>query len=260
MACTSWAAREQRPGLGGAARRLPFPWSWLILRSMSQHMKNAAALVAAVLALVTTPARAAGDGRLLAMEAAEPIDHPVLGLQRTALPIAAGFALDTSLLGDLALALNLGVRWGAAFGDHRVVVGARYTHFVGAGVYSSIINGQQPVVKRFAPSLSGPTLYAAYGLELGALTLHAEGRYARLYYDSAGVNVAAALHLTPGWSVVGEVGYRFLGVPPLHAALGIRFVGERLSFSLGAAYVGIDDPLLPSIPVLPAVDLSWSFS
>src|SRR3712207_7810256 len=42
-----------------------------------------------------------------------------------------------------------------------------------------------------------------------------------------------------GWNVVAEGGYRFLGPPPFHAALGIRFVGENFGFSLGAAYVGI---------------------
>lgn len=227
---------------------------------MNRHLTSAARAIAAALILLAGPARAAGDGRLLAMEAAEPIDHFVLGLQKTAVPIAAGFAIDTSLLADLALAPNLGVRWGMAFGNQGVVVGARYTLFVGTGAYSAFINSQQPLVKRFEPSLAGPSFYGAYGIKLGLVTLTAEARYELLYYASAGVNGAVSLNLSEHWAVVGEVGYRFIGVPPLHAALGIRFVGENFAFSLGAAYVGIDDPLFPSIPVLPAIDLSWSFS
>jgi hypothetical protein len=221
-------------------------------------MKRAVRALAAALALASASAQAA-NGRLLAMEAAEPIDRFVLGLQKTAVPIWGGFALDTSLLADIALAPNLGIRWATSFGDHRVVVGARYTIFVGQAAYSAFINGQQPVVKLFEPTFGGPSLYAVYGYTLGAFDFHVEGRYTNLSYVSAGVSGAVAWRFADGWSVVGEVGYRLLGPPPIRGALGVRFAGEHFGFSLGAAYVGIDDPLLPSIPVLPALDLSWTF-
>jgi hypothetical protein len=226
---------------------------------MNLRMNGAVRAVVAAFALLASASAHAANGRLLAMEAAEPIDRFVIGLQKTAVPLFGGLALDTSLLADIALAPNLGIRWSTSFGDHRVVVGARYTLFVGAGAYSSFINGQQPVVKRFEPTFGGPSLYAVYGYNLGSLGFHVEGRYANLTYASAGVNGAVAWKFAGEWAVVGELGYRFLGPPPLHAALGIRFTGEHFGFSLGAAYVGIDDPLLPSVPFLPALDLSWTF-
>jgi len=228
---------------------------------MTGDLKRAARGLAAVVALSAFAAQAAGDGRLLAMEAAEPIDHVVIGLQRTAVPLFAGFALDTSLLGNIALAPNLGVRWGSKLGDHAgLALGVRYTLFVGTDLYSQFIQGQQPLVKRFDPSFSGPSAYAAFGYDLGAITLSAEARYSHFYYDAAGVNAAVQWHLSEKWAVVGEIGVHILGPPPIHAALGIRFTGDNFGFSLGAAYVGIDDPLLPSIPILPAIDLSWSFT
>ena len=67
----------------------------------------------------------AGNARLLASDEAAAIKKPVLGLQRSAVPLAWGFALDTSVLADAALAPNLGLRWGLEAGPHRFVIGAR---------------------------------------------------------------------------------------------------------------------------------------
>lgn len=206
------------------------------------------------------PAFARADARLLTVDAAETIDHPVIGLQRTAVPIVAGFAIDTSLIGDIALAPNLGVRWAMSFGQHTVVVGARYAQFVGADVYSSLINSSVPQVKRFAPTFSGPSFYALYGYDLGAVLLQVEARYSLYQYSDLSLTGSASLKLSDAWSIVGELGGRILGVPPVRASLGVRFTGDHFGFTLGATYVGIDDPLLPAIPVLPALDLSWSFS
>ncbi|HEX8699621.1 MAG TPA: hypothetical protein VF815_12335, partial [Myxococcaceae bacterium] len=120
-----------------------------------------------------------GNARLLTTDAAATLEHPVLGLQRSAVPLPGGFALDTSLYADLLLAPNLGLRWAVAAGPHRIVLGARYTHFVGASVYSDIVEGQEPAIQRFEPSLSGPTFYGVYGLVLGRLSVQGEARYAR---------------------------------------------------------------------------------
>lgn len=211
-------------------------------------------------ALLVAPAASAGNARLLAMDAAETIDHPVIGLQRTAVPIFGGVAIDTALIADIALAPNLGLRWAVALGDHRIALGARYTHFMGASLYGTAVSSLEHTVKRFEPTFSGPSFYALYGVTLGPLGLHAEVRYSRLSYDSLAANGAVAFALSKSWSIVGEVGYRILGAPSLHAAGGFRFVGDNFGFSLGAAYVGFADPMFPQLPVVPALDLSWSFS
>ena len=96
------------------------------------------ALAAAALAAFSGPARAGGDGRLLTTDAAEALDAPVLGLQRSALPLAGGVAIDTALLADLGLVANLGLRWAAEVGVQRFVAGARWAQFVGAAVTSSV--------------------------------------------------------------------------------------------------------------------------
>lgn len=51
-----------------------------------------------------------GNARLLTTDEAAVIEHPVLGLQRSAVPLGAGLALDTSVYADLFLAPNLGLR------------------------------------------------------------------------------------------------------------------------------------------------------
>lgn len=204
-------------------------------------------------------AGATTDGRLLSMDSGEVIDRTTLGLQRSAVALPAGFAIDTSLIGDLALAANLGVRWAMATGPHHVAIGARYTQFFGAPVYSSAIAMLNPTVKQFNPSLSGPSAYAAYGIHLGQLSLTVEGRYEHLYYDAAGLNVGGSLVLGGNWWLVAEVGYRFFGQVPLHASLGVRFTGEHFGLALGATYTGYQDPQLPPLPVLPALDVFWCF-
>ncbi|MFP2931585.1 hypothetical protein ACLESO_41650 [Pyxidicoccus sp. 3LG] len=111
--------------------------------------------------------------RLMGTDAAEVIDAPVLGLQRTALPLFGGLAVDTSLYADAMLAPNLGLRWAVAAGPHRFVLGARYTHFVGASTYSDIVTSETPALRSFEPELSGPSFYGVYGLALGPLLVQA---------------------------------------------------------------------------------------
>ncbi len=202
-----------------------------------------------------------GNGRLLTTESAAVIAHPVLGLQRSAVPLVAGLALDTSLYADLLLAPNLGLRWAAAVGPHRIVAGARYTHFVGASVYSSVVESQEPAIQRFEPTLSGPTVYGAYGLVMGALVVQGEARYARYESDYLSVTGAAALQLSLGWTLIAEAGVRVKGGSALRAAAGLRYGGEHLGLALGAAYVDLDDPVFPGggLPVVPVFDLSWTF-
>lgn len=226
----------------------------------SPHARQQLALLLAF-ALSSSPALAKGTARLLSTDAAEPIERAVIGLQRTAVPLGAGFALDTSLLADLALAPNVGLRWGVELGPHRLVLGARYTHFVGTGIYSSFINSQAPIVKRYEPEFSGPSFYGVYGLELGSLLLQAEGRVTLFALPYASITGAAVLSLSDSFALVAEAGTRLVGGPALRAAGGIRFTGEHFGFTLGAAYVGITDPLLPvdEVPVLPAIDLSYTF-
>ncbi|MCI0670815.1 MAG: hypothetical protein L0Y64_10170 [Myxococcaceae bacterium] len=128
--------------------------------------------------LVLVPSLAsAGNARLLTTDAAETLERPVLGLQRSAVPLPLGFALDTSLLADLMLAANLGVRWAAEAGPNRFVLGARYTQFVGSQAFSDLIRGQAPVVRKFDATLSGPSAYALYGIAPGGGWLfQVEGR------------------------------------------------------------------------------------
>lgn len=201
-----------------------------------------------------------GNARLLTTDAAAVIEHPVLGLQRTAVALPGGFALDTSLYADILLAPNLGVRWAKAAGPHRFVAGARYTHFVGASLYSKFVNSQEPAIKRFEPSLSGPTFYGAYGLVLGRLLVQGEARFAHFESSYLAVTGAAALNLFGAWALIGEVGVRLEGGSRLRAAAGVRYGGEKFGLALGAAYVDLNDPVFPGgLPVAPVLDLSWTF-
>jgi hypothetical protein len=221
----------------------------------------------AFLTLVSPLPAHAGNARLILTDEAAALTHPVLGLQRSALPLGAGFALDTSLLADLALAPNLGVRWALEAGPHRVVVGARYSHFVGTAIVTSLLQSQEPALKRFEPRFSGPSFYALYGLKLGPLLVQAEGRHAR--YERPYTTVMGALALTFGesWSLIGEAGFWFPSLETtteqrrLQAAAGLRFNGQNFGFMVGAAYLGLEDALLPGgrVDLLPTLDLSWTF-
>lgn len=199
--------------------------------------------------------------RLMTTDAAEVIDAPVLGLQRTALPLFGGLAVDTSVYADLLLAPNLGLRWALAAGPHRFVVGARYTHFVGAAIYSDRVESEAPAIQSFKPELSGPSFYGVYGLVLGPLQVQGEARYGRYTSDYLSFTGGAGFNFSGNWSVVAEAGVRVKGGSAFRAAAGIRYGGEGLGFGLGAAYVDLSDPALPgeNLPVLPVVDLSWTF-
>ncbi|WP_223740934.1 hypothetical protein NR800_24630 [Corallococcus interemptor] len=217
-------------------------------------------------ALLLLPAAASAQvrtnvARLLTSDAAEVIDAPVVGLQRTALPLFAGFSVDTSLYADALLAPNLGLRWALAAGPHRVALGARYTHFVGASVYSGQVESQEPAIQRFTPELSGPAFYGVYGLSLGPVLVQGEARYARYDSDYLAFTGAVAWNFTGAWSLIAEGGMRVKGGAKLKAAAGVRYGGEHLGLALGAAYVDLSDPALPGedLPVLPTFDLSWSF-
>lgn len=219
-------------------------------------------LLWALAALISPGLARAGDGRLLTTEAAEVLEHPVLGLQRTALPLFGGIAVDTSLYADILLAPNLGLRWALAAGPHRFVVGARYTQFVGAPVYESIVKGQSSAVTRFDAEFSGPSAYAAYGLSLGSVLIQGEARYGHYKTDYASVTGSVALNVAGNWWLIGELGTRFSGGASLKAAAGIRYGGENLGLALGASYAGLEDPMLPnngSVNVLPVLDVSWTF-
>jgi hypothetical protein len=202
-----------------------------------------------------------GNGRLLTTDAAVVIAHPVLGLQRSAVPLGAGLVLDTSLYADLLLAPNLGLRWAMEAGPHRFVFGARYTHFVGASVYSSFVEDREPDIDSFRPSLSGPTVYGVYGLVLGPLTVQGEARYSHYESDYLAATGAAVFRLTERYALIGEVGVRLKGGSKLRAAGGVRYGGENLGVALGVAYVNIQDPFFEDggIPVMPVFDLSWTF-
>jgi hypothetical protein len=202
-----------------------------------------------------------GNARLLTTDSAAAIAHPVLGLQRSALALPGGFSLDTSLYADLLLAPNLGLRWATQAGPHHIAAGARYTHFVGQAVYSNFIEGQEPAIQSFEPSLSGPTFYGAYGLDLGVLSVHGEARYAIYESTYFAVTGAAALHFSKSFAVIGEIGTRLKGGSKLRAAAGVRYGGENLGLALGAAYVDIKDPAFPGggFSILPVFDLSWTF-
>lgn len=223
-------------------------------------------LLAAAVALPLA-ASAAGDARWVSIDAPETIDAPVIGLQRTAISLPAGFALDTSLLADLGLLPNLGVRWAAAAGPHRFVVGARYALFVGSDVYSAAISALEPVVRRYDPSYSGPSGYLVYGLSLGQLTLAAEARVRLMYFLTGSLTGGVSFAFNDAWSVVAEGGVRYLrgdtfvpdGALQPKLAAGLRLAGKGFGFLLGANYVGFDDPMFPALPVMPVVDLFWSF-
>lgn len=206
----------------------------------------------------------AGNARLLSSDEAAVIRRPTIGLQRTAIPIALGIAVDTSLLADLVTAANLGVRWGLELGNHRVVVGARYTRFLGSGKMSELISAQVPQVTRFDISFSGPSFYALYGFTLGSrLLVQGEVRHSIYQTSVTTVTGAAVFNLVGNLSAVGEFGARLAEGMPLRGALGLRYGGDSFGVSLGVAYVGLVEPLLPynegRIPFLPAFDLSWTF-
>jgi hypothetical protein len=88
-----------------------------------------------------------------------------------------------------------------------------------------------------------------------------EGRYAHFQFPSGTVMAAGVLPLAGNWSVVLEAGAQVLGRVGPRGALGVRYAGPSFGMALGAAYVAIEDPLLPGgqLPVIPAFDLSWSF-
>ena len=230
-------------------------------------MRRSLAPFLVALAAISLPARAAGDARWASMDAPEVLDASVLGLQRSALVLPGGFALDTSLLADLGLLPNAGVRWATAAGPHRFVVGARYAIFVGAGPYSTVVNYLQPVVKRYDPSYSGPSAYAVYGLSLGQFTVGAELRARLMYFVSGSFTAGVSFAFTDSWSVVVEGGVRYLQGAPFvpdgtiqpKAAAGLRLAGKGFGFLVGANYVGIEDPMFPALPIIPVVDLYWSF-
>jgi len=220
--------------------------------------------------LLASAAAPASTGRLLTTEAAEVVDVPVLGLQRTALALPGGFALDTALLADVVLLVNGGVRWGAKLDVHRVVLGARYAHFVGTELYSSLLNAQEEQLRRYEPALSGPSFYGVYGIELGALLLQMEGKVELMAQTTAALTAGAKFQLSPAWGLIAEAGIRFYpgreettppaaSAPSFKGAAGLRFGGETGQVTLGVAYVGIEDPMLPALPFAPVLDLAWSF-
>ena len=208
-----------------------------------------------------SPGVRTNTARLMGTDAAEVIDAPVIGLQRTAIPLFAGLAMDTSVYADLLLAPNLGLRWAMAVGPNRFVVGARYTHFVGADVYSAQVESEAPAVQRFEPELSGPSFYAVYGLVLGPLLVQGEARYGIYTSDYLSFTGGAGFNFAGNWSVVAEAGVRVKGGAAFRAAGGLRYGGEIFGLGVGAAYVDLSDPALPgeSLPVLPVFDISWTF-
>jgi hypothetical protein len=240
----------------------------------------AAGLLLGALVALLQPAEAsagnsAGNARLLASDEAAAIKRPVLGLQRSALPLGLGFAVDTSMLANLALTPNLGLRWGLEAGNHRFVVGARYAKFMGSQWASDFITSQQPVVKRFDLNFSGPSFYALYGISVGRALVQAEVRHARYGVPTTTATGAMVLNFAGNWSLVGEFGIRLRHDPeqtleqqqaqglPIRGAAGIRYAGDNFGFSLGAAYVDLQEPMVPfnegRLPIVPAFDLSWTF-
>jgi hypothetical protein len=205
----------------------------------------------------------AGNARLLASDEAAAIKHPVIGLQRSAVPLGLGFALDTSVLADLALTPNLGVRWALETGPHRFVIGARYSMFLGSRPLANFVTTQQPAVKQFEIDFQGPSGYALYGLQLGPVLVQAELRHWRYQTVTTTASGAVVFNFAGNWSVVGEFGVRLQEGYPLRGAAGIRYAGDNFGVSLGAAYVDITEPLLPinegRVPFLPTLDLSWTF-
>ena len=204
-----------------------------------------------------------GNARLLSTDEAAPIKHLTLGLQRTALPLALGFAVDTSLLADLATAANVGVRWGAEWGIHRFVIGARYTWFLGGETISNAISEQVPEISRVDVNFSGPSAYALYGIVLGRFLVQGEVRHSIYQSTITTATGAVVFNIIGNLSAIGELGVRFSDGLPLRGAFGLRYAGPTLGVSLGVAYVDIVEPLLPynegRIPFLPAFDLSLTF-
>lgn len=221
------------------------------------------ALVALLQPAVALAFNHAGDARLLSSDEAAPIKHPVIGLQRSAVPLGLGFAVDTSLLADAALAPNLGLRWGLAAGPHRFVVGARYTKFMGNGILSDFITQQQPAVKKLEIDFQGPSAYALYGLQLGPVLVQAEVRHYRYQTVSTTGTAGLVVNFAGNWSLVGELGLRFNQGNKLRGAVGLRYAGDNFGFSLGTAYADLSEPMLPvndgHVPFIPAFDLSWTF-
>ena len=218
------------------------------------------ALAAAALAAFSGPARAGGDGRLLTTDAAEALDAPVLGLQRSALPLAGGVAIDTALLADLGLVANLGLRWAAEVGVQRFVAGARWAQFVGAAVTSSVARQYDARVIRFAPSLSGPVAYGVYGVGAGPADLQAEVRWEGFEQQVLSLTGGVRLRLGDAWSIIAEGGARMAAALEPRGAAGLRYQGPRFGLALGAAYADLHDRLLGiGVPVVPVLDLSWSF-
>jgi hypothetical protein len=247
--------------------------------SRPSRFVTAGLLLGALVALLQ-PAEAsafnsAGNARLLASDEAAAIKHPVLGLQRSALPLALGFAVDTSVLADLALTPNLGLRWALEAGPHRFVVGARYAKFMGSQLASDFVTGQEPAVKRFDLTFSGPSFYALYGISVGRALVQAEVRHARYGVPTTTATGALVLNFAGNWSLVGEFGIRLRHDPeqtleqqqaqglPVRGAAGIRYAGDNFGISLGAAYVDLQEPMVPvndgRLPFMPAFDLSWTF-
>ena len=236
-----------------------------------RRLARATGLLACALALALAPATAraqdfahAGNARLLATDEAAPIKHAVIGLQRTALPLALGIAVDTSVLADAALAANVGVRWGAEAGRHRFVVGARYTQFLGNSLLADAIAEQDSPVKRFDVDFGGPSAYALYGLVVGPLLVQVEARHSRYQTVSTTATAAVVFNFAHRFAAVGELGVRVNKAGyPLRGALGLRYAGQGLGASLGVAYVDVTEPMLPynggRVPFLPAFDLSWTF-
>jgi hypothetical protein len=224
---------------------------------------------------VASAGNSAGNARLLASDEAAAIKHPVLGLQRSAVPLGLGFAVDTSLLADLALTPNLGLRWALEAGSHRFVVGARYAKFMGSTMASGFVTAQEPAVRRFDLSFSGPSFYALYGVSAGRALVQLEVRHARYEVPTTIATGALVLNFAGNWSLVGEFGVQLRHDPeqpleqqqaqglPLRGAAGIRYAGDNFGFSLGAAYVDLREPMVPvnggRLPIVPAFDLSWTF-
>ncbi len=202
-----------------------------------------------------------GNARLLTTDAAAVIEHPVLGLQRSAVAAAGRLRAGHLAVSRICCWLPTSDCAGPSPpGRTGWWLGARYTHFVGASVYSDDVESQEPAIQRFEPSLSGPTFYGVYGLVLGRLTVQGEARFARFESSYLAVTGAAALNLAGAWALIGEVGVRLKGGSRLRAAAGVRYGGENFGLALGAAYVDLNDPVFPGgLPVAPVLDLSWTF-
>ena len=165
----------------------------------------------------------------------------MLGLQRTALPLFGGLAVDTSLYANALLAPNLGLRWAVASGAHRFVLGARYTHFVGASTYSDIVTSETPALRSFEPELSGPSFYGVYGLALGPLLVQGEARYA--HYTSDYLSFTGGVGFIGAGTIVhargGVVGLTTAATIFMAAAIGIAAGGALYYLALTAAVLTV---------------------